>query len=258
MVIVEAWQAAWCRSPDLEVEMKTTKKALFGVLVVSGLALAGGSVALAQMGPDDAPPFEMADVDGDGVLTEAEFTQAHLARMARVDADGDGSLTPDELRAGFEARLRDGAGRRFADADADGDGTLTLEEMQAAHQARDERSFEDGRHADRFAEADADGDGALTPDELRAAFDARRGARGGVDEQGERGGHGRPDPREMFETADANGDGALDIVEIDELVASRFATLDADGDGVLSPDEARPPHARGRFGGAERSDCRGH
>lgn len=254
MLIVGAWQVAWCRGRDREVEMKTTKKTLFGMLVVSGLAFAGGSVALAQMGPDDPPPFEVADSDGDGVLTEAEFAQAHLARMIEADTDGDGALSRDELRAGFEARMREGAERRFAQADADGDGALTLEEMQAAHEARDARSFEGGRHGERFADADVDGDGALTEDEIRASFEARRGERGG---HGGPDDDGRPDPREMFEMADANGDGALDVVELDEALAARFATLDADGDGVLSPDEARPPHPHGRRGGPGGGDCRG-
>jgi len=47
--------------------------------------------------------MRMADADKNGVITQAEFTQAALARFDRLDADKDGKVTPAERQAAREA-----------------------------------------------------------------------------------------------------------------------------------------------------------
>jgi len=44
-----------------------------------------------------------ADADGDGSISQAEFTAAALTRFQRQDADGDGTVTAEERRAHREA-----------------------------------------------------------------------------------------------------------------------------------------------------------
>lgn len=56
--------------------------------------------------------MDKADTDGDGSVSAAEFTAAHLAMFDKADADKDGTLTPDERRAAFKnmrAKWKDGA-----------------------------------------------------------------------------------------------------------------------------------------------------
>lgn len=40
-----------------------------------------------------------ADADGNGAVTQAEFTAAALARFDKADANGDGTITADEMRS---------------------------------------------------------------------------------------------------------------------------------------------------------------
>jgi len=47
----------------------------------------------------------------------------------------------------------------------------------------------------------------------------------------------QPFTGEMFDAADADGDGAMTRAEFDAQRAARFADIDADGDGALSQDE---------------------
>lgn len=49
---------------------------------------------------------DMADVDGDGAVTQAEFSAAYPdlgeAKFAELDLDGDGALNAEELAKGME------------------------------------------------------------------------------------------------------------------------------------------------------------
>lgn len=143
------------------------------VLAGSLYAAAGGALAqpLAAPGP---MTFDAFDADGDGVVTETEFIEAHAARMAAraaqgapmrgaanppvfadFDLDGDGRMTPAEFAAGRQARMRQmgrmgpgmgpgvGGGRgpgmgmpSFSDFDTDGDGSLTSQEFYDARAGR--------------------------------------------------------------------------------------------------------------------------
>lgn len=126
------------------------------------------------------------DTDGDGRISQAEFTVPVAAAFDRLDADDDGKLTQEEVS---KARRRGAAD--FATLDTDGDGALSAEEFKAGAAAR-------------FVAADADGDGFVTGAEARAL---RRGAQAegapGVFKASDRGygdyrqgwhrGHGRGD-----------------------------------------------------------------
>jgi Ca2+-binding EF-hand superfamily protein len=102
------------------------------------------------------------DANGDGTISEQEFTDPAGARFEAMDENGDGQLTAEEVAAHAE-RMR--AARRTARAeamierlDADGDGAVTLEEMRAPHD-----------RAAMFERMDADGDGQLSAEEMRSA-----------------------------------------------------------------------------------------
>src|SRR5918995_6506566 len=65
--------------------------------------------------------FDVADTDGKGLISEAEFVRDAAAAFSRLDKDGSETLTPDELGPHDPAA--------FARVDADGDGVLTFEEV---------------------------------------------------------------------------------------------------------------------------------
>ncbi len=82
----------------------------------------------------DAALFKALDTDGNGQISEAEFTKLHEAMralmhekmFARLDSNGDGVLTPDEFPPGP---------KRVSAMDTDGDGKVTRQEIRAAKQA---------------------------------------------------------------------------------------------------------------------------
>ena len=110
------------------------------------------------------------DLDGDSLLSRAEFDAWHSANFALMDANGDGltledfqgaQLGPGPYGAGHHARrakMREQADlrkkSRFQLMDSDGDGVVTPSE----HDAFTEHVF---------LEADADDDGYLTFQELK-------------------------------------------------------------------------------------------
>ena len=110
------------------------------------------------------------DLDGNSLLSRAEFDAWHSANFALMDADGDSltledfqgaQLGPGPYGAGHHARrakMREQADlrkkARFQLMDSDGDGVVTLSE----HDAFTEHVF---------LEADADDDGYLTFQELK-------------------------------------------------------------------------------------------
>ncbi|ETX14770.1 calcium-binding protein [Roseivivax halodurans JCM 10272] len=131
-------------------------------------------------GPHGEHGFAGLDVDGDGVVSEEEFTDPSAARFAAIDTDGNGEVTVEEAAAYAEQRR---AMRRQARAermierlDRDGNGSVNLEEMR--------NTMDRGAI---FGRLDADGDGALSEGEMQAGREAMRRMRHGGGEPEETG-----------------------------------------------------------------------
>ncbi len=125
----------------------------------TGLASAGLALAwLVTAGPAGAATlqvtdqlqravFKAADLNGDGVIDEAELAADSVAAFVGLNATGDTGRTIDEL-VGVSPEA-------FATIDANADGRIVLEELRLAKLAA-------------FNAADRDQDGVLTIDELLA------------------------------------------------------------------------------------------
>ena len=148
---------------------------------------------------DRAP---QADLDGDGVLSNAEWVEyaqqkrdEMLARLMErhpaIDVDADGAINDAELgsfRAGLEAGRLDQVLRHHPEADTDGDGAISDEELDNFKSARKAERIE--QILERHPEADVDGDGVLSYDELRSlregALHDRSGGQGQRERRGRR------------------------------------------------------------------------
>jgi len=188
-----------------------------GVTLAIACLLLPGTLAAQAPGPPGPMSFSDLDKNGDGAVTEQEFTTAHGARMAARAAQG--------------APMRGAAtAPTFADFDQNGDGRMTPEEFQAGRQAR--MQGRPGMGA---------GPGA-----------GPGGGMGGGPGMGM--GMGRNMP--VFTEFDLNGDGTLTETEFYEARAKRmaeraaqgypmrnagkalpFSAIDTDGNGQVTPDE---------------------
>ncbi|MDH6539997.1 Ca2+-binding EF-hand superfamily protein [Streptomyces sp. SPB4] len=139
--------------------------------------------------------FAMLDVDGDGVITRAEYLArvdraaaalgrgadhpvvgaartAHEEVWADMDADHDGRVTFEEYRTwaghdAFERSCRPALGSLFDVADLDGDGRLSREEFTRLRVA----SRNTAQDADRaFDDLDTDRDGFVERDAYLAGI----------------------------------------------------------------------------------------
>ncbi len=121
-------------------------------MAVVWLAIAGvGGPAVAEDLSYERFAFDVADTDGDGLISEAEFVRDAAAAFSGLDADRSGTLTPDELGPHDP--------RRFTRIDTDNDGALTFTEVMSYKMRK-------------FREADIDGDGALSFKEMYDAVAA--------------------------------------------------------------------------------------
>ena len=134
----------------------------------------------------DLQKFPEADLDGNGELSDSEWTafaenarERTLERLAmripEADVDEDGTISEAELAA-LVARHRERILERHPEADTDGDGTLSDDEFEAfkANHIAERRASLLERHP----EADLDGDGVLSDDEADA-FQADRPEKSG-------------------------------------------------------------------------------
>lgn len=117
-----------------------------------------------------AGTVEQYDLDGDAIVTLAEFHAGRDAQYAAMDENGDGGVTEDEYTNEFENRVDaalaafrkgsvDQAYVRFGALDGDGDKSMTFREYQnSGHRT--------------FARWDTDGDGYVTLEEADPAPEA--------------------------------------------------------------------------------------
>lgn len=152
--------------------MKTPDQAAFKVILIISMIIAVTLLpVVAKAGadtPKGPPAFVEIDVDGDGFVSEEEFTTFRSARMAAMAQAG----KPMKGAATAPA---------FSDIDTDGDGKLTEAELNAAHQAH-RKSMHDqhgmggghgmgmhhgmGMNMPTFADLDLNGDGCIDADEF--------------------------------------------------------------------------------------------
>lgn len=126
---------------------------LGGLLVV----IASG-FAMAQMsggGEHGAKKFENLDTDGDGTISQSEFTGNATSRFDKADSNSDGVLSEDELAEQIMQRMAKRMARRMMKRlDYNNDGKVTKDEIES-------------RSRKRFALMDANDDGKLDKDEMK-------------------------------------------------------------------------------------------
>ena len=145
--------------------------------------------------------FDIADTDGDGLLSAEEFEYYmkrhtdHDTQMIRecfmmIDKDGNGDVTRDEVREAFLQKRRDLKGETHTDekkekedsllsaardadalfdkADVDGSGQISKREFEV-FMKRNTTHTDDAIHK-LFDSMDVDGDGYITREEVRKAY----------------------------------------------------------------------------------------
>lgn len=154
---------------------KTVFETILAITVLFALVLLPFAVRAESHMPHHPPAFSDFDQDGDGMVSEDEFTATRDARHAAMAEEG----RPMKGMATAPS---------FGDIDTDGDGMLTEAELTAAqhaHMNAMHKTHASGGHgkpcgghhgegAHAFADVDTDGDGCISP----AEFDAHHAGYG--------------------------------------------------------------------------------
>ena len=173
------------------------------MIVLGGVAvLAMSGAALAQTDSDGQRGWRM---DPNARVSQAEFVDRRVARLATMDANSDGVVAREEMQAQRQARMAERRSQMFERMDADSDGSITRAEYDAAHAQRMEQRAERGEAGER---------------------------RGG---RGHRGGH------RMGMRLDRDGQG-VNIEQARQRATEQFGRMDADGDGFVTGAEMRAQH----------------
>ena len=228
----------------------------------------------------DADRFAEIDTNNDQQITLDELKQNrddHRQRMRQhfsdADKDGDGKLSEEEFTS-MQPPQRNGKGKnnnrsrgfrdpesRFDEWDANNDGILQLDELPAPpDRLRMDRGDCDGS-GKGWAQGKGNCDG-----NFRGKSRGQYGGRGEGRGRGMGQGTPRFTPEERLERHDLNEDGNVTKDEFLEFHATHraerkaemFSRMDENGDGFIDQDEMKPPHPprfeKGRHG---RGDCQG-
>lgn len=188
--------------------------------------IASGAALLIAAGPK-------ADLNQDGQVSKAEFTQSAESRFYAADADNDGFLTQDERKAHREASRENRKDQRFAALDTNGDGLLSKDEIEARGDKRRARKSE--RRAEMMAKFDTNLDGELSDAErtvMKAEGKEKRSER-----KAER--KGKKGKRSKRPKVDANDDGLISFDEHMAVSEQLFTRMDVNADGVLTKGEGK-------------------
>jgi Ca2+-binding EF-hand superfamily protein len=145
------WRAV-CIAPVLVRSLFAAGAMVIGAI---GPAVAEGTGGDMAPGFYERFAFDLADTDGDGLISEAELARDAAAGFSGLDEDRSETLTPQELGPHDSAM--------FSRIDANGDGVLTFSEVMT----NKTRAFEEGnKNKDR----------GLSLDEMVEAVEAELGA----------------------------------------------------------------------------------
>ena len=173
------------------------------MIVLGGVAvLAMSGAALAQTDSDGQRGWRM---DPNARVSQAEFVDRRVARLATMDANGDGVVAREEMQAQRQARMAERRSQMFERMDVDSDGSITRAEYDAAHAQRMEQRAERGEAGER------------------------------------RGGRGHRGAHRMGMRLDRDGQG-VNIEQARQRATEQFARMDADGDGFVTGAEMRAQH----------------
>lgn len=200
-------------------------------LLLRTALIASGATLLIAAGPK-------ADLNQDGQVTKAEFTQSAESRFFAADTNGDGFLTQEERKAHKEARREDRKDKRFAELDTNGDGLLSRAEIEARADKRKARK--DARRQEILQKFDTNLDGELSEAERTVMKAERKEKR--AEKKAER--KDRKSKRADRPKVDANGDGLISFAEHTAVTEQLFARMDANGDGVLTKGEGKKRKGR--------------
>ena len=132
-----------------------SKKALYAVLLITGVAAAGGlAMAAEPYLPKAQKSFDRIDLNKDGKINLAEFTPVAEKRFLGIDVNKDNAVSTAEIDASLQAALERRRNRILANLDADKSGSISRAELDKYIEAM-------------VAGADTDSDGGVSFSEAR-------------------------------------------------------------------------------------------
>ena len=132
-----------------------SKKALYAVLLITGVAAAGGlAMAAEPYLPKAQKSFDRIDLNKDGKINLAEFTPVAERRFLGIDVNKDNTVSTAEIDASLQAALERRRNRILANLDSDKNGSISRAELDSYIEAM-------------VAGADTDSDGGVSFSEAR-------------------------------------------------------------------------------------------
>jgi Ca2+-binding EF-hand superfamily protein len=107
-----------------------SKKALYAVLLITGVAAAGGlAMAAEPYLPKAQKSFDRIDLNKDGKINLAEFTPVAEKRFLGIDVNKDNTVSTAEIDASLQAALERRRNRILANLDVDKNGSISRAEL---------------------------------------------------------------------------------------------------------------------------------